>query len=75
MAPITLLVISDPTSSHSRLLEQLPEPVNILVGDDLEFLRPDATNDEDCSCLRGYELQSNVKSDNRGCDKLWIPEK
>lgn len=39
MAPITLLVISEPAASHLRLLEQLAEPVNILVGDDPEFLR------------------------------------
>ena len=44
MAPITLLVISDPTASHLGLLEQLPEPVNILVGDDPEFLRSHAAN-------------------------------
>ncbi len=44
MPPITLLVISDPTAGHLRLLEQLPEPVNILVGDDPEFLRSHAPN-------------------------------
>jgi phosphoglycerate dehydrogenase-like enzyme len=45
MDPIRLLVISDPTASNLRLLEKLPEPVEVRVGNDVEFLKthaPDA---------------------------------
>jgi phosphoglycerate dehydrogenase-like enzyme len=44
MSPITLLVISHPAAGHLRLLERLAEPVNILVGDDPEFLKSHAAN-------------------------------
>jgi phosphoglycerate dehydrogenase-like enzyme len=44
MDPITLLVIADPTSNHLRLLDQLPGPVNIVVGSDPEFLKTRAAN-------------------------------
>ena len=39
MDPIRLLVISDPTASNLRLLEKLPEPVEVRVGNDVEFLK------------------------------------
>lgn len=42
MDPIELLVISNPAARHLRLLDQLPEPVNIQVGDDSEFLQSHA---------------------------------
>src|ERR1700730_4704085 len=45
MDPILLLVISDPSASNLRLLEKLPEPVEVRVGNDPEFLKthaPDA---------------------------------
>src|SRR5260370_21902176 len=45
MDPIRLLVISEPTASNLRLLEKLPEPVEVRVGNDPEFLKthaPDA---------------------------------
>ena len=42
MDPIRLLVISNPTAPSLRLLEQLPEPVEIRVGDDVEFLKTHA---------------------------------
>ena len=45
MDPIRLLVISSPTASNLRLLDQLSQPVDIRVGDDVEFLKthaPDA---------------------------------
>jgi phosphoglycerate dehydrogenase-like enzyme len=45
MDPIRLLVISNPTASNLRLLDQLSQPVDIRVGDDVEFLKthaPDA---------------------------------
>lgn len=38
MAPIKLLVLSNPAAHYLRLLHQLPDPVDILVGDDPEFL-------------------------------------
>jgi phosphoglycerate dehydrogenase-like enzyme len=38
MDRVNLLVISNPTAPHLRLLDQLPEPVNIQVGNDPEFL-------------------------------------
>jgi len=38
MDPITVLVISNPTAGYLRLLDRLPEPVNIHTGNDLEFL-------------------------------------
>ena len=42
MPALTVLVISDPAASQLRLLEQLPEPVNILAGNDAEFLKSHA---------------------------------
>jgi phosphoglycerate dehydrogenase-like enzyme len=39
MDPIELLVISNPTASHLRLLDRLPQPVNIQVGSDVDFLK------------------------------------
>jgi len=42
MDPITLLVIADPTGRHLHLLEYLPEPINIMVGNDPEFLKKHA---------------------------------
>ncbi|HWY47808.1 MAG TPA: D-2-hydroxyacid dehydrogenase [Bryobacteraceae bacterium] len=42
MDPIRLLVISDPTASNLRLLEKLPEPVEVRVGNDVEFLKTHA---------------------------------
>jgi phosphoglycerate dehydrogenase-like enzyme len=44
MDPIRLLVISSPTAANLRLLEKLPEPVEIRVGDDIEFLKIHAPN-------------------------------
>jgi len=38
MDPITVLVISDPSAGFLRLLDGLPQPVNLLVGDTPEFL-------------------------------------
>lgn len=42
MDPIRLLVISNPTAPNLRLLERLPEPVDIQVGHDAEFLKTHA---------------------------------
>ncbi|HXA67191.1 MAG TPA: D-2-hydroxyacid dehydrogenase [Bryobacteraceae bacterium] len=43
MDPIRLLVISDPSASNLRLLEKLPEPVEVRVGNDVEFLKTHAS--------------------------------
>jgi phosphoglycerate dehydrogenase-like enzyme len=42
MDTIRLLVISNPTAPNLRLLDQLKEPVEIRVGDDVEFLKTHA---------------------------------
>jgi phosphoglycerate dehydrogenase-like enzyme len=44
MDPIQLLVISNPSASYLRLLDRLPQPVNIQVGSDPEFLKTHAVN-------------------------------
>jgi phosphoglycerate dehydrogenase-like enzyme len=44
MDPIQLLVISNPSASYLRLLDRLPQPVNIQVGSDPEFLKAHAVN-------------------------------
>ncbi|HUJ48948.1 MAG TPA: D-2-hydroxyacid dehydrogenase [Bryobacteraceae bacterium] len=38
MDPITVLVLSNPTAAYLRLLDRLPEPVNIHTGNDEKFL-------------------------------------
>jgi phosphoglycerate dehydrogenase-like enzyme len=37
MVPIKLLALSNPTADYLRLLDRLPEPVDILTGNDPEF--------------------------------------
>jgi phosphoglycerate dehydrogenase-like enzyme len=44
MRALNLLVIANPTASYLRLLDQLAEPVDIRVGNDIEFLRTNALN-------------------------------
>jgi phosphoglycerate dehydrogenase-like enzyme len=44
MTALKLLVIANPTASYLRLLEQIAEPVDIHVGNDLEFLKTHAAN-------------------------------
>ncbi len=46
MAPIKLLVLSNPSADHLRLLDRLPEPVDILAGDDPEFATAHAASAE-----------------------------
>ena len=46
MAPIKLLVLSSPAADHLRLLDRLPEPVDILAGDDPEFATAHAASAE-----------------------------
>jgi phosphoglycerate dehydrogenase-like enzyme len=42
MDPIRLLVISNPTASNLRLLDKLPEPVQVWVGNDPDYLKAHA---------------------------------
>jgi phosphoglycerate dehydrogenase-like enzyme len=44
MRALKLLVMANPAASYLRLLEQIAEPVDIHVGNDLEFLRTHAPN-------------------------------
>ena len=44
MPALKLLVIANPTASYLELLEQIAEPVDIQVGNDLEFLKTHAPN-------------------------------
>jgi phosphoglycerate dehydrogenase-like enzyme len=42
MDPIDILVISNPSWTHLKVLEKIPDPVNIRVGLDPDFLREEA---------------------------------
>ena len=44
MPALKLLVIANPTAGYLRLLERIAEPVDIQVGNDLEFLKTHAAN-------------------------------
>ena len=44
MRALKLLVMANPTASYLRLLDQIAEPVDIQVGNDLEFLKSHAPN-------------------------------
>src|SRR5260370_5692322 len=44
MSALKLLVIANPTVGYLRLLQQIAEPVDIQVGNDLEFLKTHAAN-------------------------------
>jgi phosphoglycerate dehydrogenase-like enzyme len=46
MAPIKLLVLANPAADHLRLLDRLPEPVDILAGNDPEFATAHAASAE-----------------------------
>ncbi len=46
MRALKLLAIANPTASYLRLLEQIAEPVDIQVGNDLEFLKTHAPHAE-----------------------------
>ncbi len=46
MAPIKLLVLANPAADHLRLLDRLPEPVDILAGNDPEFALAHAASAE-----------------------------
>jgi phosphoglycerate dehydrogenase-like enzyme len=46
MAPTKLLVLSNPSADQLRLLDRLPEPVDILAGNDPEFASAHAASAE-----------------------------
>jgi phosphoglycerate dehydrogenase-like enzyme len=85
MPALKLLVIANPTASYLRLLEQIAEPVDIQVGNDLEFLKTHAPN-ADVLLNAGPEgnlLQATFPSAKKvqwvhtlsaGVDKVLFPE-
>jgi phosphoglycerate dehydrogenase-like enzyme len=44
MDAIKLLVLANPSAPHLRVLERLPDQVNILAGNDPEFVRAHAVD-------------------------------
>jgi phosphoglycerate dehydrogenase-like enzyme len=84
MRPLTLLVVSDPSSSYLSLLDRLPKSVTVLTGNDPEFLRNAAPNaDVILSDISGGSLQAAfthalrvkwVHALSAGVDKILFPE-
>jgi phosphoglycerate dehydrogenase-like enzyme len=85
MAPIKLLVLSNPTADYLRLLERLREPVDILTGNDPEFATAHAAGAEvilvgsfEGDLLRMvFPLASEVRwvhSMSAGVEKIVFPE-
>jgi len=60
MDPITVLVISNPSAGYLRLLDRLPQPVNLLVGDTPEFLSSAAPRAE--VILNGFHDGRKIQS-------------
>lgn len=50
MALINLLVISDPKAPHLRVLDKIAQPVNMRIGQDLEFVQREAPDAEVILC-------------------------
>src|SRR5437868_3704323 len=50
MASINLLVISDPKAPHLRVLDKIAQPVNMRIGQDLEFVQREAPGAEVILC-------------------------
>lgn len=85
MSPIKLLVLSNPAADHLRLLDRLPEPVDILAGNDPEFATAQAAGAEvilvgssEGDLLRTtFPLAHNVRwihSMSAGVEKILFPE-
>jgi len=85
MAPIKLLVLSNPTADFLRLLDRLSEPVDILTGSDPEFATAHAAGAEvilvgssEGDLLRlVFPLASEVRwvhSMSAGVEKIVFPE-
>src|SRR5258708_6606119 len=83
MPPINLLVMSNPTADYLRLLDRLPETVNIKIGNDAAFLAEHAPlADVILSDIGGgsletaFSLARNVKwvhALSAGVDKILFP--
>ncbi len=85
MEPITLLVISSPHYPFLRFLDRLPQPVTVLTGNDLDFLKQHAPEADvilngfhDGSALRAIlPLATRVKwihALSAGVEKVLSPE-
>src|SRR5260370_9330972 len=85
MSALKLLVIANPTAGYLRLLEQIAEPVDIQVGNDLEFLKTHAANADVVlnAGPEGHLLQATFPSAKKvqwvhtlsaGVDKVLFPE-
>ena len=85
MAPIKLLVLSNPAADHLRLLDRLREPVDILAGNDPEFATAHAASAEvilvgssEGDLLRmTFPLAQSVRwihSMSAGVEKILFPE-
>ncbi len=67
---IQLLVIAKPDAPYLHLLDQLQQPVNVLIGDDPEFLRQHAPNaDVILNDMSGGSLETVLKMAQKVC---WI---
>jgi phosphoglycerate dehydrogenase-like enzyme len=60
MDPITLLVISSPHYPFLRYLDRLPQPVTVLTGNDLEFLKQHAPSAD--VILNGFHDGSSLRA-------------
>jgi phosphoglycerate dehydrogenase-like enzyme len=60
MDPITLLVISSPRYPFLRYLDDLPQPVKVLTGDDLQFLKEHAPEAD--VILNGFHDGSSLRA-------------
>ncbi|MGD0296912.1 MAG: D-2-hydroxyacid dehydrogenase [Bryobacteraceae bacterium] len=85
MAPIKLLVLSNPAADYLRLLGRLPKPVDVLTGNDPEFATANAASAEvilvgssEGDLLRMvFPLASEVRwvhSMSAGVEKILFPE-
>src|SRR5579872_444183 len=85
MAPIQLLVLSDPAAHHLRLLENLPKSVDIRIGNDPGFIAAHAPSAEviligtaeDEALRRAFPLAKKVRwihSLSAGVEKFLFPE-
>ncbi len=85
MVPIKLLVLSTPSASHLRVLGRLSEPVDILAGNDPEFVRAHAAEADvilvgssEGDLLRmAFPLARSVRwihSMSAGVEKMLFPE-
>ncbi len=60
MDPITVLVIANPAAPFLRVLDRLPQPVQLLIGEDREFLNVNAPKAD--VILNGFHDGTNLRS-------------